>query len=536
MVANTILEIYTQIFAWNMYGVIWDILTGSGLALVPFIAALLHNFLDNYRDGEAASTLKDLELKGVGMILVLMLCVIPYPGQPVTLATLKYDLATPDCYPTANTTGAGDATGTGYDTSFAAGSGMTVYKPVAWFFVEFLSSAITHTTIKSMSCANNYSFMLMRIGQIKITDDALRERLTDFNAVCYKKALERFEINPTPLPLGIAPVEDIDWLGSRVLLNTVDEYYRHESAYVGNMEQFGFTRQTTFRDSDNATNSGANPYCYEVWSGEAGAGVAVPAKGLRQLLLEYIPDDAEGSILDAWMLWGSEVLTIGTADNATKEDLILKMVLESNAANLGAKTEVDLTNNFDATESPAAGALDSIFAGMGWMNSAEEALKAETIAQVMKTAGPMVLAMIQMIVVMAAPFVLVLGRYQLSAFIALALAYFAFEFINAIWAAVFWFDNRIIDIYYSEAGFIDTLVNGPLIKTISTGATIILPSIWLTVLAFSGAGMVRAMGGGGVGSGSAPGGAGSSILRGTSNKIGNRAAGRISSGAGAIKK
>ena len=526
MVANTILEIYTQIFAWNMYGAIWDTLNGSGLALIPFVAALVNNFVDNYHDGEASRSIKELEMKGIGMILVLMLCVVPYPGQPVTLSTLKYDLATPDCYPTANTTGAGNATGTGYDGSFGASSGMTVYKPVAWFFVEFLSSAITNTTIKSMSCANNYSFMLMRIGQIKITDDVIRERLGDFYSVCYKKALQRYEINPTPLTTPVFPVDDIDWIGSRVFLTAANEYYDHESAYMSKQEKYGFTRQVTFRQSDNAINSGANPYCNEVWLGETGAGVATPAKGLRQILLDYIPDDAEGSILDAWNLWGSEVLTVGTVTTDVKEDLILKLILQANEANLSAKTEVDLTNNFDATDDPMSGFIDTLFTGAGWLNSTEEALKAETIAQVMKTAGPMIIAMIQMIIIMAAPFVLVLGRYQLSAFIALALAYFAFEFINAIWAAVYWFDNQILDLYYSEAGFIDTLINGPLIKTLSTGATLILPSIWLTVLAFAGAGMVRNMGGGGVGGGAASGATGS-VIGGGAKKIGNYGSGRV---------
>jgi hypothetical protein len=364
--------------------------------------------------------------------------------------------------------------------------------------------------------------MLMRIGQIKITDDAIRERLGDFYSVCYKKALQRYEINPTPLATPVFPVDDIDWIGSRVFLTSANEYYNHESAYMSQQDKFGFTRQVTFRQSDNATNAGANPYCSEVWLGETGAGVASPAKGLRQILLDYIPDDAEGSVLDAWKLWGSEVITVGTVADDVKEDLILKLILQANEANLSSKTDVNLSNNFDATDSPWSSALNSIFAGVGWLNSTEEALKAETIAQVMKTAGPMVIAMIQMIIIMAAPFVLVLGRYQLSAFIALALAYFAFEFINAIWAAVYWFDNKILDLYYSEAGFVDTLINGPLIKTLSAGATIILPSIWLTVLAFSGAGMVRSMGGGGVGGGAASG-AGGMVTGGLARKTGKLA-------------
>ncbi|MDX2507046.1 MAG: hypothetical protein QNL62_21580, partial [Gammaproteobacteria bacterium] len=70
------------------------------------------------------------------------------------------------------------------------------------------------------------------------------------------------------------------------------------------------------------------------------------------------------------------------------------------------------------------------------------------------------------------------------------------------------------------------LINGPLIKTLSTGATIILPSIWLTVLAFAGAGMVRNMGGGGVGGGAASGATGS-VIGGGAKKIGNYGSGRV---------
>jgi hypothetical protein len=504
MVANTLLEIYTLIFAWNMYGAIWDILTGSGLALIPFVAALLNNFIENYKDGDAESTVKDLELRIVGMILVLMLCVIPYKGFSVSLATVKYDLATPDCNPPANVTGTGNNTGTAYDSSFAGSSGMDVYKPVAWSFVEFLSSAITHSTIKSMSCANNYQFMLLRISQITIQSEELKGRVKDFASVCYNKAIDRFKINPVILPPTISAVEDIDWLGSRVLLNAADEYYRHPESYMTNMEKFDFTRQVIFRKSDEANVSGANPYCNEVWSGETGfGGVPSPSKGLRELLLADIPDDAAGDVLEAWKAWGSEVMTIGVVDEATKEDLILKLILQANAANLSSKSTVNLSNNFDINDSTTDAVLDMAFAGFGFFANVNEALEAQAMQQIMQIAGPMVLALIQMIIIMGAPFVLVLGRYQLSTFITIALAYFAFEFINAIWAAAYWFDNRILDLYTSQAGFVDSVMNGAIIATISSMSTILLPAIWLSVIAYSGAGMVRSMGMGGVGGGAA---------------------------------
>lgn len=513
MVANTILEVYTLIFAWNMYGAIWDVLTGSGIALIPFIAALLNNFIENYKDGDAKTTIKDLELKGIGMILVLMLCVIPFRGFSTSLSTIQYDLATPDCNPPANTQGTGNNTSTAYDTSFP-GLGMDVYKPVAWSFVEFLSSAITHTTIKSMSCVNNYEFMLLRISQISIQSQDLQQRVRDFHSDCYLKALNRYKINPTPLATNISELDDIDWLGSGVLLTTVDEYYRHGEAYMSNMEQYGFTRQTTFRKSDKAKTSGAHPYCNEVWSGETGAGVSNPAPGLRQLILNDIPLDEAGNILDAWKNWGSQVLTVGTVTDTIKEDMLLKLILQADAANLNAQSNVNLSNNLDVNK----GWSDYFFAAIGIAKSADELLQAKTMSQMLKVAGPMIIALIQMIIIMGAPFVLVLGRYQLSAFIAIALAYFAFEFINAIWAAMYWFDNRILDLFMSQAGWVDKLTNSTLVYAISAAGMILLPTIWLSILAYSGAGMVRSMGMGGIGGGVASG-------SGAFNRAGSRTVG-----------
>ena len=522
MVANSLLEIYTMLFGWNMYGAIWDILTGTGLALIPFIVIIVSSFQESYQSSSAEETVKGLEMRFVGMILVLMLCVIPYSGQSIQLSTIQYNLDLPDCNPPANTVGTGDNTGTLYDDSFNGMTGLTAYKPVAWYFVEFLSSAITHTSIKAMGCVNNYDYMLMRVGQVSIQDPDLRKRVMDFNEVCYKKARQRFEINPINIATA-SETQDIDWIGSDIFVNTMNEYYRHEEAFVQDMSMYGFTRQTTFRESDASTPSGAHPYCYEVWLGEDGPGIAGNgAPGLRQLLLDDIPADKAGDILDDWMDWGSEVMTIGTATNTEKENLILKMILQADAANLDSKTNVDVSNNFD-TNSTLMGAIDTIFSGFGVFQSAEEFLQAQTMKQMLKVAGPLVLALIQMLVIMATPFVMLLGNYKLSSFVSVALTYFAFEFVNAIWGALFWFDNHVLDVYISEAGWWDIATNSLLIMTVSGLATILLPAIWLTMIAYTGSGMIRGMGMLGVGGGIAAGsGAFSSATQRTTKYLGNK--------------
>lgn len=220
------------------------------------------------------------------------------------------------------------------------------------------------------------------------------------------------------------------------------------------------------------------------------------------------------------MVWGSQVVTVGVASDTVKEDLIIKAILQADSANLNSQTDVDLSNNFDVNKSWYKAVADAAFATAGVFTSIDEFLQTHTMRQMIKVAGPMILALIQMVVIMAAPFVLILGNYKLSAFVSIALAYFTFEFINAIWAATFWFDNRILDIYLSQAGFFDAVTNTFLVAAVSAGSTILLPTIWISIMVYAGAGMVRGMGMGGVGGGTA---SGSGAFRGASGRAGGAA-------------
>ncbi|MGH8552386.1 MAG: hypothetical protein ACRERS_03745, partial [Methylococcales bacterium] len=48
MSTHSFIEIYLSVFGWIVYDGLWDILTGSGLAYLPFIGALIRNFVEPY--------------------------------------------------------------------------------------------------------------------------------------------------------------------------------------------------------------------------------------------------------------------------------------------------------------------------------------------------------------------------------------------------------------------------------------------------------------------------------------------------------
>lgn len=505
MVANNLIEVYTLMFGWGMYGAIWDILTGSGIALVPFIAAVISNFADSYTRGDDADdVIRDLEFRVVAIVLILTLCVIPYKGWGVSLSTVKYDIAVNDCNPPPNTQGQGDNTGTSLDDRFSGmGGGLEIYKPVAWSFVTFISSAITNTAIKSMQCVNNYEFLLMRMSNITIQNEVLRGRLGDFYEQCYLLAQSRHKTIGAAVPANVTEQDDIDWIGSRIFLNTVDEYYSHEEAFMEDMERYGFTRQEAIRNSDAARTRGAHPYCREVWLGEQGPGVVNEALGLRQLILNDIPEDDAGDILDDWMTWGYRVVSPVNLTNDVKEDLFIKTILQAEAANLQSRTKLDMSGTLDTDRGWGKAIYDFVVGSAGAAMGVKEFLQASTIRQLMKIAGPIVLALMQMVVILASPIVMVLSNYRFTAFTALAITYFGLEFINAIWAASFWMDNNLLAHYVSEAKWYDNPANSLILTAVTGMSTVFLPVIWLAIIGYAGSGMLRGMSAMGVGGGAA---------------------------------
>jgi len=497
MVANNFIEVYTLLFAWQMYTGLWDILAGSGLALIPFVAAIFSSAKNGYRRGEAQSAIADLEMSVMSMLVVLIICVIPYNGFGASLSTIQYSLDSPDCQvralPASDREGTGDDVAPLYDSTFSSMAGTTVSRPVLWSLVQKLSTAVTHATVSSMGCVNNYSFMLTRISSIKITDADLRQRIKRFHSACYKTAIDRYSANPAPIPADVSEVDNIDWMGSRILLMNLGEYYRHEDSYLENMDQYGFSRAN--RESDLSMEEGAHPYCYEVWLGEFFGGGDAP--GLRQLILEDIPIDDAGDVLDDWNTWGFQVMSTGPMTNVEKEDLIIKLIMQADRMesmdNLSLENEMEESQWYDM--------FTDIFVGATtFFTSLNELFKAEVMKNMVKVAGPIIIALLQMLIIFTSPIIMVLGGYSIQSFVSISLTYFTLEFINAIWGAAFWFEQHILKLYWSQSSVGEIVANGMIVSMVSITALFLLPTVWIGIMGHAGASMVRGLGTGGVGS------------------------------------
>ena len=497
MIANSFLDIYTVIFSWQVYGTLWDTLNGTGLAYIPFIIAIIGSLKQAY-DQSAERVVASMEWSLLSMIIVLMLVVIPYQNNAVTIKDVEYTITSTSCNK-ADVSGTGDNTGKSADAVFAdlAGAGTSVRLPVAWALVDYLSSSITYTAIKSMGCAMSFDEVMYELANVTIDDPALLERLDEFNQLCYRPAMADLQKNGLPAATvrsNLNAWEDPSYIGSSVLLNTAGRYYQNDQAYVNHAERYGYVYSPTPGSLDaghEQAKFGATVTCKELWEGRPNE-----ANGLEQDLLDSIKSTSEGQ--DAWNNWdtyGSDLY--GVLTPAEEEQSYLKAVLDANAGNYKSVDNISVTAGSGETDwtdpnTYLDGVTNLITGGIAAWDGASTVAQMMVIKNALKTAIPMLIAMAQALVVIIAPLAMVWGGFRLNNFVLLAMTYFGLEFLNAILQMGYYFENKIA-LMSNQALFDGEVFASLTVYLVSFLQLFILPGIWLALMASTGASAMRGM-------------------------------------------
>src|SRR6188474_844374 len=80
MPVASILELYTSLLAWNLYGAIWALLVNTGIVLIPFIAVVINVLMETREsngDISADSLIRILETRIYTMLFVVFLAAQP---------------------------------------------------------------------------------------------------------------------------------------------------------------------------------------------------------------------------------------------------------------------------------------------------------------------------------------------------------------------------------------------------------------------------------------------------------------------------
>ena len=88
MTVDSYLELFTTLFGWTFYGILWDVLLGTGIVFLPFLGILIDNWREPAEGGEFG-TVTGLSLRRMELELFIALLVVVMAGQPAALTPLN---------------------------------------------------------------------------------------------------------------------------------------------------------------------------------------------------------------------------------------------------------------------------------------------------------------------------------------------------------------------------------------------------------------------------------------------------------------
>lgn len=453
---------------WIVSNAIWDVLNTTMLAAIPFAALIAREWYNARREGEDEGNKGLLSLNRIETTLYAMLLVYIFAAVPllsVQFAPANFDQQYYQKCGVKTATG-GTSTGAG-----AALGDKTADMPLWWALVHAISNGVTNAALGALPCNTDYQYLRTELDHTAIQDPTLRSEVARFQRWCYGRSRTQLFYASESLDADVA--RDTDWIGSHYFLNTPGYY----DSFQSHRPVQGFAYDAA-RDSGYGTHpsQGGYPTCKQWWS--------AAGNGLRTRLHDQIDTS----------LW-QNIHAAFTSSRA--DDYAIRALLNTHGGMANGNSGSDVVSGFgggnglNSTIGTAAGALG---AGLSW-------LPAEGMKDVAARAMPMVQYLLMMAIVIAIPVVIVISGYSMKVIGILTFGYFGMASLTFWFALSRWLNNNLVDLlYHSDAaklGFMAGLSNAydiSILTLVQATMVVILPTAWLAMLGWAGAGAGSALG------------------------------------------
>ncbi|MCP5417442.1 MAG: conjugal transfer protein TraG N-terminal domain-containing protein [Chromatiaceae bacterium] len=489
MNVDSYLELFTTLFGWAFYGVLWDVLVATGIVYLPFFGILIDNWREPAEGGQFG-TVTGLSLRRMEIELFIALLVVVLAGQPAALTPLNAGTLSYTPPPTLDNPTPTTATVAASQSTFGAtgftGSPATVNIPVWWYAVIAMTSGFNHAVVEGLPAANDLRTFEQQARLATIEDPRLRQEASDFFSECYvparsKYQAERLETTAVTTTLGTYGEDDPDWMGSHVYRDTAGFYdtLRPTKQIPGWAYDSG--RDTEYDPASPPT--WGKPTCKQWW--EEGT------IGLRQKLIDAADATSAG-------FSGLVVAVAPALAGDQQKDAVARTVL-TNSPPVWSSNDL-VANNTGSTG--MLGTAENIVKGglaAGGVITAS-AFFSVTMTAVLQ-ALPMVQALLLLGIYALLPMVVVLSRYSLSMMVIGAMAIFTVKFWSVLWYLAMWVDQNLIQSMYPDVNVFLQLFANPgehdikrmLLNMITTILYLGLPVLWSGMMAWAGVNVGRAI-------------------------------------------
>ncbi|MEO8401650.1 MAG: conjugal transfer protein TraG N-terminal domain-containing protein [Gammaproteobacteria bacterium] len=457
-------ELYTLLLGWSLYGKLWNLLTQTGIAYVPFIGLILKNVTQSYvmsGHQSAGHSLRSMEISLITTFLLIFFGVAPFISLDAHTVTYS-----PICGSDKGKTYFPGATGTTYDKAFALPAG-EVRVPIWWYAVISTSAGMTSAANTMIGCVPDLRKMMTEVDMAQIQDPETKQELQDFETMCYTPAKTQFlndskndnatTLNSIRTNTNKYGAEDTEWMGSH---GFSEAYYRNLKATRA-VPGFPYdAAQDMNADTKKAQPVYGAPNCFDWWNDSK--------NGLKNRLYQTLPKS-----------FADEFKDYIHSDQA-QDDVVKKIITNAPAGYSG----YDNGNNTigEVGYSHAASSVGI------WYHQMNEYPRIYAASQ----AAPIVQALLLLLVYVFLPFALVFSGYKPSSFVAGAVLIFSLIFWAFIWHLVSWADKSLMQALYT-CWFAKQGAGASLTDMIIGSLVIGAPLFWFSFMGSMGASAMSAV-------------------------------------------
>ncbi|WIX33259.1 conjugal transfer protein TraG N-terminal domain-containing protein [Salinicola sp. JS01] len=455
---------------WVVNNGIWDALTSTGIAVVPFIALVAGEWFRARQEGDDEGNKGVLSLNRIESRLYVMLLVLAFTCVPVF--TLNVDPVNVNqehadqCGTVMMSSGQwGESTMTSID-------GQQARVPMWWALTHSISKGITNVAVSKIPCSTDYQSVRTALDLTSISDPGLKREVGEFQLACFGPA--RNKLFQSGTSLDQAASEDVDWIGSDYFLDTAGYY----DSFYAPRPMPGFPYQASRDEARPSTGPGQSGYpsCREWWSDNS--------EGIAARLADQVDTT----------LW-SRMQSFFPTGSSAEEYMIRRMVSPRSGAANGNTDQASIGyRDLDG------GVDDAVVAVAGMAGNALATVPFRAGMDSLKQSLPMIQGIMLMAIIICLPFVSVASGYSVKVAGLAMFGLFGLFFLTFWWELARWLDSHLVDLLYdSDAAKMSWLAgventNDKLVMGLVNGMMfIVLPSVWIGVMGWAGAGAGNAI-------------------------------------------
>ncbi|WP_275286856.1 conjugal transfer protein TraG N-terminal domain-containing protein [Halomonas elongata] len=460
---------------WVVNNGIWDAMTATGIAVVPFIALVAGEWFKARQEGDDEGNKGVLSLNRIESRLYVMIIVVAFTCVPVFTFNVNPVNVNKDhaeqCGTVMLSSGQwGESTMTSID-------GQQARLPMWWALTHSISKGLTNVAVSKIPCSTDYQSIRTALDLSSISDQGLKREIGEFQLACFGPAMNKLLQSGTTLEE--AKGMDVDWIGSKHFLETSGFY----DSFYAKRPIPGFPYNSDRDEARPSTGPGqpGYPSCREWWS-DGSAGLAArlqdQVSGWDRITTALL-HDAKAAI----------------SKEAAAEHMIRRMVSPRSGAANGNTSQASM-----GYRSLDGGVDDAVVAVAGMAGNAMATVPFRAGMDSLKQSLPMIQGVLLMAIVICLPFVMVASGYSVKVVGMAMFALFGLYFLTFWWELARWLDSNLVNLMYNSAAAklnwlagVENANDKMVLQFVNGMMFLVLPSVWIAALGWAGAGAGNAI-------------------------------------------